>query len=319
LLCALIGVLAVFFADSVPLGAVTLAIILGIAVGNITSVGSSLGKGIDFTERRFLPFAIALMGVNLNFLILTELGVKSILIIVAAMGVAIFSSIALGRIFNFDSKFALLLGIGNGVCGSSAIVATEQIIGAKKEDVGLSIAIVNFLGTIGIALLPLISSVLLELNSINSGLLIGNTLQAIGQVVAAGFSIDEIAGQTATIVKMGRILMLTPLIFTLIFIFSRKKVAPAEGKKTKKIGIPLFIVGFTLLSLVPTFGLLSESSIQLISDIGRYALIIAMAAIGLKISFASILKDGKKALLLGSLIFIVQIVFSSSMVLLLVV
>jgi len=312
-------VLALFIANSVPLGAVTLAIILGIAVGNISSLRSYFGEGIDFTERRFLPFAIALMGVNLNFLILRELGVKSILIIVAAMGVTIFSSIALARIFKFDSKFALLLGIGNGVCGSSAIVATEQIIGAKKEDVGLSIAIVNFLGTIGIALLPLISSVLLQLNSINSGLLIGNTLQAIGQVVAAGFSVDEIAGQTATIVKMGRILMLTPLIFTLIFIFSRKNTGATEGEKTKKIGIPLFIVGFTVLSLVPTFGLLSDSSIQVISNIGRYALIIAMAAIGLKISFASILKDGKKALLIGSLIFIVQIVFSSSMVLLLVV
>lgn len=311
--------LALFIANSVPLGAVTLAIILGIAVGNISSLRSYFGEGIDFTERRFLPFAIALMGVNLNFLILRELGVKSILIIVAAMGVTIFSSIALARIFKFDSKFALLLGIGNGVCGSSAIVATEQIIGAKKEDVGLSIAIVNFLGTIGIALLPLISSVLLQLNSINSGLLIGNTLQAIGQVVAAGFSVDEIAGQTATIVKMGRILMLTPLIFTLIFIFSRKNTGATEGEKTKKIGIPLFIVGFTVLSLVPTFGLLSDSSIQVISNIGRYALIIAMAAIGLKISFASILKDGKKALLIGSLIFIVQIVFSSSMVLLLVV
>jgi uncharacterized integral membrane protein (TIGR00698 family) len=312
-------VLAVFSADSVPLGAVTVAIILGIAVGNISSLGSSLGKGIDFTERRFLPFAIALMGVNLNFLILRELGVKSILIIVAGIAVTLLSAIGLARIFNFDSKFALLLGIGNGVCGSSAIVATEQIIGAKKEDVGLSIAIVNFLGTIGIAILPIISSVFLELNSINSGLLIGNTLQAIGQVVAAGFSIDEIAGQTATIVKMGRILMLTPLIFTLILIFSRKKVAPAEGEKTKKIGIPLFIVGFTVLSLVPTFGLLSENSIQLISEVGRYALIIAMAAIGLKISFASILKDGKKALLIGSLIFLVQIVFSSSMVMLFVV
>lgn len=319
MLCATIGVLAVFSADSVPLGAVTVAIILGIAVGNISSLGSSLGKGIDFTERRFLPFAIALMGVNLNFLILRELGVKSILIIVAGIAVTLLSAIGLARIFNFDSKFALLLGIGNGVCGSSAIVATEQIIGAKKEDVGLSIAIVNFLGTIGIAILPIISSVFLELNSINSGLLIGNTLQAIGQVVAAGFSIDEIAGQTATIVKMGRILMLTPLIFTLILIFSRKKVAPAEGEKTKKIGIPLFIVGFTVLSLVPTFGLLSENSIQLISEVGRYALIIAMAAIGLKISFASILKDGKKALLIGSLIFLVQIVFSSSMVMLFVV
>jgi uncharacterized membrane protein YadS len=42
----------------------------------------------------------------------------------------------------------------------------------------------------------------------------------------------------------------------------------------------------------------------------KYALVFAMAAIGTKITLQSVLKDGKKALFVGSVIFIFQIIFS---------
>lgn len=253
------------------------------------------------------------MGVNLNFQILRELSYKTGLLILAGMSVTILSSIFLARVFKFSGEFALLLGIGSGVCGSSAIAATEQLVGAKEEEVGLSIAIVNFLGTLGIFLLPFIGSTIFNFSGINSGILIGNTLQAVGQVTAAGFSISEVTGQTATIIKMGRILMLTPII--LMFVFSNKisgNATKSKGAKTRSI--PLFIVGFILFSLIPTFGLLSDENIKLISVISKHALIVAMAGVGLKITFANIIRDGKGALQMGSLVFVLQIIFSTSMV-----
>jgi uncharacterized integral membrane protein (TIGR00698 family) len=316
-LCTIIGIAALFSSEYIPVGSVTLAIIFGMVVGNITKLGEAFAKGIHFTEKQILPLAIALMGVNLNFMVLKELGYKSILIIMVAIIITLLSSLLLAKVFNFDKKFALLLGIGNGICGSAAIAATEQIIGVQKKDVGLSVAIVNFLGTLGIFLLPTFSTVLLNFNNIDSGVLIGNTLQAIGQAVAAGYSIDEVAGQTATIIKMGRILMLTPVVFMLILVFSRKNRVSRAGRKTKQQGIPLFIIGFILLSLGPTFGLLPKGVIAIISQISHYALIVAMAGIGLKITFDNILRDGKAALLIGSIIFLIQIMFSSSMLLLL--
>ena len=302
------------FSEYIPIGSVVIAIIIGIIIGNTAKIGDRFQKGITFSEKQILSFAIALMGVNLNFLILEELGYKSILIIIAIVLTALLSSLLFAKMFKLDRKFALLIGIGNGICGSSAIAATEQIIGVKEEEVGLSIAIVNFLGTVGIFILPFVGSIFLKFTDINSGILIGSTLQAVGQVVAAGFSVSNLSGETATIVKMARILMLTPVVFALIFIFSRKNKNNTEQKTKKKAGIPLFIVGFVLFSLVPTFSLLPEEYIHIISKISHYSLIIAMAAIGLRITFGSILKDGKAALLVGSLIFLVQILLSSSMI-----
>ena len=311
-LCGVIGAAAILVAEYVPLGAVAVAIILGILVGNVMRPGTVFQGGITYSEKRVLSFAIALMGVNLNFLILRELGFRSLLMIVAAMAVTILSSLFLARLLRIDRKLALLLGIGNGICGSSAIAATEGIIGADKEQVGLSVAVVNFLGTLGIFMLPFLGTGLMHFTELESGLLIGNTLQAVGQVVAAGFSVSDMAGQTATIVKMGRILMLTPLILILIISFADRK--SSKGKGSKKAGVPLFIIGFILFSLVPTLGLLPEGPVRVISRISHYTLILAMAGIGLRITFSSILRNGKEALVLGGLVFVVQIVFSTTMV-----
>jgi len=313
-LCIIIGITALFLSTFIPVGAITISILLGIVIGNIIKPGKLFENGIAISEKHILSFAIALMGVNLNFFILKELGFRSILIIIAALAVTIFSSITLARIFKFDRNFALLLGIGNGICGSSAIAATKEIIGVNEQKVGLSITIINFLGTIGIFFLPLFDVVVLKFTGINSGVLIGNTLQAVGHVVAAGFSVSELAGQTAIIVKMTRVLMLTPVIIILIFVFLRKKPEQDCGDGVKKNNVPLFIIGFVLFSFIPTFGLLPENYIRIISIISKYALIIAMAGIGLRITFITIVRDGKSALLIGSIVFVIQIIFSSSMI-----
>ncbi|MCK5131606.1 MAG: putative sulfate exporter family transporter [Candidatus Sabulitectum sp.] len=311
-LCIALGSVAEALSEIVPFGSVVVAILLGVAVGNTLKPGERFTPGISFSEKQILAFAVALMGVNLNFMILKDLGYQSILIVVAAMAVTISSSLLFAKIYKFDRKFALLIGIGNGICGSSAIAATKEIIGVDEEEVGLSVAVINFLGTIGIFLLPLIGTVVLKFSEVNTGLLIGNTLQAVGQVVASGFSVGESAGQTATIVKMTRVLMLTPVVFMLIAFFRRNGSRSGSGRRQNKI--PLFIVGFVLFSLVPTFHLLPENVIHAISRLSHYALVVAMAGIGVKITFSSIMRDGRTALLIGTSVFLLQILFSSSMI-----
>ena len=150
ILCIAIALISLFLSKYINIGSVSIAIVLGLIIGNTINPGDIFQEGITYSEKHVLSFAIALLGINLDYKILAELGYTTLLIIIIAMAVTISSSIILGKIFKFDQKLAILLGIGNGVCGSSAIAATEQIIGANEEEVGLSIAIVNFMGTLGI-------------------------------------------------------------------------------------------------------------------------------------------------------------------------
>jgi len=313
-LCCGMGFLAVSLSAYVPMGAVTLAVILGIIVGNGLNISHHFKSGINYSEKYLLSIAIALLGVQLNFSILQELGYTTVLMIVFTMGVTIFSSLIFAKWLGFDKRFSLLLGLGNGICGSSAIAATKDIVGANDEQVGLSIAIVNFLGTIGIFLLPFISHYILSLSDLNAGVLIGNTLQAVGQVLAAGFSVSHETGEAATVVKMVRILLLAPVILTLIFVFSKINMKTNEEIKVA-YRIPLFVIGFFSFSLIQTFGLLNQEGVNVLSTMSHYALVVAMSGIGLKIAFDGIVKNGKKALLIASMIFGSQIIMSSSLVL----
>lgn len=303
-------------APNIPLGSVSLVIILGALVGNGFKIGQRFETGIRFCEKTVLAVAIVLMGVKLDFLILKELGFQTLLLITTGLVLTILLAVVLGRVFKINHHLALLLGIGSGICGSSAIAATEGIVGADKQQVGISVAVVNFLGTLGIFLLPALARAVLGLDDFQSGVLVGNTLQAVGQVVAAGFSISEKVGTSATVVKMARILMLTPLMLILAAIYFRRNQADGRATRVRGFGIPWFVWGFALMTMVPTFKLMPDSGIDLLASISHWALLLAMAAIGLRITFASILSQGKGALTVGSLVFIFQIVFSASWLLL---
>ncbi len=313
LLTVLIAIIAIGLSIYIPMGAVTLGIVFGIIIGNTFTIGDYFSSGIKFSGKNILSLAIILMGVNLNFGVIQELGIRSLVMIVLSITFTIFTAIFLSKIFKLNSNLGLLLGIGNGICGSSAIAATEQIIGAKEDELGLSVAIVNFLGTIGIFLLPFISKILFNFPDIHSAFLIGDTLQAVGQVIASGFSINSAVGNTATIIKMMRILMLTPVVLSLIVIFYKKR-KNTKTKSFQKKSFPFFVIGFILMSLIPSFNLLPENLIHIVGKTSHFFLVIAMVGIGLKVNFSSILKNGSKALLVGSLVFIFQIIFAISLI-----
>ena len=305
ILSIIIAVVAWLSAFIIPIGSVAIAIILGVIVGNLVKLDGSYSMGITYSEKTLLGYAIALMGINLDFGVLAALGLKTILIVILGMVVTIYSAVLLGRLLGVDKKFALLLGIGNGVCGASAISASAPVVKADKHSIGISIAIVNLLGTFGIFLVPFIAFSF-GLNEIDAGILVGNTLQAVGQVTAGGFSISHDAGVSATAVKMGRVLLLTPLIFILIYMFHVK----SSDENIKGAKVPRFIIVFVLMSLVSSFGLVSDEIKAIISNASHILLIVAMAAIGLKIHFSSIKSDGKVALKLASIVFAIQIIFT---------
>nr|WP_204700253.1 putative sulfate exporter family transporter [Halanaerobacter jeridensis] len=301
-IACLIGLGSKYLATWVPnLSGVTLAIILGLIIRNTLNLDEKHSPGIQFASKKILALAIILMGLKLELAVLGELGLEFIAIVIIMVCSSITLSYLLGRLLGVSKSFSLLLGIGNGICGSSAIGATAPLVAEKEEEIGLSIGVVNLLGTIGIFLLPLLTG-LLKLTAPKSALMIGGTLQAVGQVVAAGFSVSEKVGRLATVVKMGRVLMLGPIVLVLGFFFQND-----ESSQQKKVSIPPFIVGFFIFSLLGSLNLLPTSLVENLKTLSKILLTIAMAGIGLKINVSDLTDQGPKALLLGMLIFIAQL------------
>ena len=285
-------------------------------IGNTITLDQN-NKLIIFCEKKILSFAIALMGINLNFMILSSLGLKALFLILTGMILTIFTTILISKYYKVNNNLSLLLSMGNGVCGSSAISAVGPIINASKIHIGLSIAIVNLLGTAGMFFVPLIA-IGLNLNDIDSGILIGNVLQAVGQVTASGFSLNNEVGIAATTVKMGRVMLLTPLIFIILYLYTKQQNNIRETKETKAYKhIPVFIIFFILFSIISSLSLINIEIKEYISYASNLALVISMSAIGLKIRFNSIKQTGFLAFKIASMVFLIQIIYSSCILLVL--
>jgi len=313
-----VAIIAVIIAKLISFSAATIAIILGMIIGNkfpfLNQKGSEYLGGIKFAEKDLLMFAIALLGINLNFTILASLGVKTIFIIVIAMVFTILMGVFLGKLFKLNPKLALMIGIGNAVCGSSAIAATSGVAKVKSDDVAISIALVNLMGTVGIFLAPALAY-MLSFNDFDAGVFVGNTLQAVGQVVAGGFSISDEAGMNATVVKMGRVLLLAPLVFILIYIAKKESAKNGEeGEEKAKVGFPSFILWFLFFVVLASFEVLPKEVEAIISATSHYISLIAMSAIGLMIHFDTIKKSASTAFKVSTILFAMQLALSAVLI-----
>ena len=144
------------------------------------------------------------------------------------------------------------------------------------------------------------------------GFVIGSTIQAFGQVTAAGFLINQEVGEYATIIKMLRIIMLGPCLITLVLLTSNQ----SRNNKTNMFYIPYFIIGFIFISVLTSFSFIPTSIILFFQKTSKILLVIAMAGIGLKISIKSVLTFGKKSLLVSIIGYSLQIFFVISMIVL---
>ncbi len=284
------------------IGAISLAIILGIVVGNLYKFEGIFGKGIQFAEKNLLLYAIVLMGFNLKLLELKQMGSSVFLIVLPTMAVTFGAALVFARLLGFSHAYGLLMGAGNAVCGSSAIAAVAPVTTADEEEIGVSIGIVNLLGTGGMFILPLLAGIL-QLSQMQSSYLIGGVLQAIGQVVAAGFSLSDQIGDSATLVKMLRVLMIGPVVM-LVSLFNQSK-----GLGNKNKFIPTYIIGFIICSVIGSLLPGDTLVIPYLRQLAKLLLTVAMAGVGLKIRFSSLLVHGPKALLFGVLINVVQILY----------
>jgi len=276
------------------LGAVTATILWGMVVGNTIGVRTSCKTGVRAAEKKLLNVAIVLMGLELELSAAAGLGLRTLPIIVGVIGGSIFLGIVVGRLFRLPAGLALLLGIGNGICGSAAIAASAPVIDAGKDEVGISIAVVNLMGAIGIFLIPAIA-LLLGLDVPESGLLIGGTLQAVGQTVATGLRMGDEVARLATMVKMGRVLLLGAVLI-LLSISYRKRSAG-------RFPVPPFIVAFVLLAVLVNLLPVPESLLSAARGLQEVFLLAAVAAIGLGIEIKSITRYGLSAFLLSGVIF----------------
>jgi len=111
-------------------------------------------------------------------------------------------------------------------------------------------------------------------------------------VVGAGYAVSDAAGNAAVIVKLFRVFLLLPVVLALGWWFAR---AGARTAPPARVPVPVFALAFLLLcvvnSIVPEIPGVAAAYAPLkrvLVEASSFGLMLAIAALGLKTSFADI-------------------------------
>ena len=298
------------------LSALTLAIVLGMLVGNTVypRMAAVSGPGVSLSKQHLLRLGIILYGLRLTVQDIGHVGVAGVAVDALVLGSTFLLACWIGtRWLGLDRQSAMLIGAGSSICGAAAVMAAEPVVKARAEQVTVAVATVVVFGTVSIFLYP----VLFELNQQwgligggdrGFGLYAGSTIHEVAQVVAAARSISPEAADAAVIAKMVRVMMLAPFLLLLSGWLARdaaRHPTPgANGKGAKgKITVPWFAFGFVAVVLFNSLQWLPAGVTAVVTDIDTGLLAMAMAALGLSTHFSAIRKAGVRPLLLASILF----------------
>ena len=309
----LVAYLSMIIAKFIPkLGAASIAIFLGMFVGNLFLNQDIFQKGYKFSETDLLSYSIVLLGATLSISTISEIGFSGVIFIVLQMTVTIIGALYIGKKLGFSDNFRYMMASGNAVCGSSAIAATSPVIGADDKEKGISITIVNVTGIVLMFLLPIISQFLYSNELTQTSAMIGGTLQSVGQVVASGAMVSEHVKDLSTIFKIVRIIFLVVVVFVLGHLKhkSNKEIVKDEVENIEKgkIKVPWYVIGFFITCALFSLNIISNDVSIICKEISNKFEIIALAAIGLRVNVKDLIKQGKSVSLYGLFIGLLQII-----------
>lgn len=295
----LVAVTAQFLSEHYGAPAMLMALLLGLALHFLAEPGTRTAPGIDFTARTVLRLGVALLGARISVEMLAGLGGPAITLVIAGVALTICFALLATRLVGRGWRFALLTGGSVAICGASAAMAIAAVLPRHEKserDLVFTVLAVTVLSTVAMVLYPMLAQ-LFAFDARDSGVFIGGTIHDVAQVVGAGFSISEEAGETATLVKLIRVSMLAPVVLIFSLAIRHAGLAEPDGGRRPPL-LPGFVLGFLALAALNSAGLFPAILADLAASLSRWALLIAIAAVGIKTSLGRMLEVGGAAIAL---------------------
>lgn len=268
------------------------ALLLGMAV-NFLGEDERCAPGIEFCTTTVLRTGVALLGLRITAGHLMDLGWAPAVIVVVAVVVTILFGAILARSLRLGTEFGVLTGGSVAICGVSAAIAVSSVLPSRNnadKELAFAIICVTTLSTLAMILYPAVAS-FLNLGDIEAGVFIGGTIHDVAQVVGAGYSISDRAGDIATIVKLLRVAMLVPVVFVLMLLFRRR----SAGGTVK---FPAFLLAFVALAIMNSFDVIPGVITVAGNTLSHGCLVVAIAAVGTKTVIREVARMGLPPVLL---------------------
>lgn len=297
LVSVVVAVAAQFLSEHYGAPAMLMALLLGIAFHFLSEEGKCRA-GIEFTARSVLRLGVALLGARISVELMVGLGAELIAVVIGGVLATIAFGLLGARLLGRGWRFGLLTGGSVAICGASAAMAISAVLPKNEQserNLIFTVLSVTVLSTLAMIVYPILTETF-DFNDEVSGVFLGGTIHDVAQVVGAGFSVSNETGEVATLVKLIRVAMLAPVVLVISLCVRQFSDQQAEGKRPPIL--PMFVVGFLIFAALNSFGLIPQAAIELMSSTSRWALLISIAAVGMKTSLKRILDVGGQAIIL---------------------
>jgi len=279
--------------------------------------------GVYFASTTLLRGTIAALGLIIPVDIWLKVGWGA----VAALA-TILVGLAAGYYFAYriGPRLGLLVGIGTGICGATAIASTGPALRAKPEEMGMAVAVITLFGLAAMfiypALYPVVEPVL---GPGGFAVWAGSGIHETAQVIGAAAQISDEVADAALLVKAIRIFMIGPGILIVLWMFNRVVTRLGERGGTEvgrvKLTPPIWALMFIAASIIGTALAYVDSTmdtgIALVDNwnseirpalkhvLKGFLLAVAFAAVGLRVNLRDIAKIGPRAFIVGTVLAIV--------------
>lgn len=308
---ALVAMAATFIATMHGGPQLLYALLFGMALHHLHADARSR-HGIEFSARTVLRLGVGLLGARITAGQIAELGWRTAAVVVLGVVTTMLLALWLGRRLGLTRSEATLSGGAVAICGASAALAISAVLPRDKNSDRFTLVVVvavTLLSTLAMVLYPLVAR-LMHLPPELAGLFLGGTIHDVAQVVVAGYMLDHATGDIATVVKLLRVALLAVVVVVVSVAFrhartqlplgstqtgvSHARCAPAPSSAL----VPWFLWMFVLLVTLHSVGWIPTSFQEAANQVSRACLVIAIAALGLKTSFAQLAQAGWRPMLL---------------------
>ncbi len=262
---------------------------------------TAFAKQSKAISRQLIQWCVATLGLLIPLPTLLRIATDGLLFATVSVLATFALGIVLARLLRTGREQTILLSAGTAVCGGSAIVATGAAIGASSASMAIATASIFLLNAAGLYALPPIGH-WLGLTDAQFGAWAGIALHDVSSVMGAANSYatdaagSKVVADTATVVKLSRVLWLVPISLIAGWWVSRHPEPGTEAKPTRP-PIPWLIILFLLASLLATFvPAIAQASTQ-IRAIAAMGFQLALFLIGAGLSVTAIKSVGWRALL----------------------
>jgi uncharacterized integral membrane protein (TIGR00698 family) len=334
LISFVVALLALGVSQVVPVASPALvAIVVGAVLAN-TVLPAGWEPGIAIATKPVLRISIVLLGLQLALGDILALGPGVIAVIVAVVAGGMGAGVLFGALLRIDRSQTLLVTCGFSICGAAAVAAASDALAprprpgdsdeqtAQRQELfetqtATAVALVVVFGSLMIPVMPLVTSLLAVSPSIG-GIWTGGAVHEVGQVVAAGSLEGPEQLATAVLVKLGRVVLLAPVIAILVAAgrrATRSTSSADERGKSVESGatdasmsasrpplVPLFVIGFLVAVALRSTGWIPTGVLDAVKPVQTVCLAAAMFALGTGVRLSLLRKVGGRPVVLAVLV-----------------